>query len=438
MGSVKMTQESGSRSINPRPKKPLRHPYRSVALDDLKNWNHYTLLHFLTLIPGFFIFLPFRLIFGALAFLLLWVVRGVCTIGIKKLPSNHRNIQLQPAVGKIRRSITHYLGTFAFRLLWFVFGVYWIHVDGKENIDKKARIITPAPHATMMDGIIMSVLNRPFSGIALLSERARPLTGKMFQLMDYIWVNYDDPASRKACVESMIHRTTSPDWSHIVTILFIEGGVNAGTQICQAKRGAFVPGQPIQPCLLEFPEWIDVIKCNVTKTRTETRGAGWLAWSHDSSMKWLGLYYLCVPWQPVIIKILPAYYPNEIEQEDALIFGKNVRKYMCDNSRFTAVDTNKRDGKLFEHGKKKGFSSSDMDDFYCFGAWLEDQYGIKLIDDKEIADLFDCFIVESEKTEFVTVDGKQFTFFDYVDSFYKKKSENPGQTNSKDVRTVLK
>ena len=76
------------------------------------------------------------------------------------------------------------------------------------------------------------------------------------------------------------------------------------------------------------------------------------------------MYLLAVPWQPVNVSILPAYFPSEEEAKDALLYSHNVRKQMEENSKYMIMKCNRIDGIIIDNAKKLGikevYQSSNM------------------------------------------------------------------------------
>ena len=372
-----------------------RHPFRSIVKDDIKNCNHYAFLHILTLFIGFFTWFWIRLIGLIISFIcfIFWI--NILSIGVKFGIPGKESIDKKPTVSSFRRKLVHVITKFWVRLMLFCLGIFWIKVDGKKNWDGRARIIGGAPHGTCLDGqIIMMVMDKPFTGIAAANEGKRPLVGTFYKILDYLFIDYNNPDSRRNCAKSLIHRAKSDDWKDHKILLMCEGTTNNGTHITQCKKGAFMAGQPVQPIVLEFPEWIDIFKCNLDEERVEQRGAGWASWGHDIGILNLFLYLLAVPWQPVIVKILPAYFPNEEEQNDALLFSHNVRNKMEEQSKYTIMKCNRFDGVVCKEAKLKGIDP--VDNFIIYGEELEEEFGTKVVKDKIILELLEKFFKAGE------------------------------------------
>jgi len=80
------------------------------------------------------------------------------------------------------------------------------------------------------------------------------------------------------------------------------------------KRGAFVPGEPIQRVLLRFPY----------KYFNPT-------WSAAGPNRNLMIYrFCCQIYHRLDVEFMPVYYPSEEEKEDSYLFANNVRKSMAD------------------------------------------------------------------------------------------------------------
>ena len=115
------------------------------------------------------------------------------------------------------------------------------------------------------------------------------------------------------------------------------------------KNGAFLPGQPVQPVVLEFPDWIDYLTCNVTRKNRTQRGNGYYAFAMDTTFLKNMFYMLTVPFTPCVINYLPVYYPNNEEKSDASLFASNVRQLMSEHSRVGTVEAGRLDSKIVDH-----------------------------------------------------------------------------------------
>ena len=80
------------------------------------------------------------------------------------------------------------------------------------------------------------------------------------------------------------------------------------------KPGAFLPGKPVQPVLLRYPNQVDT----VTWTWNQPHGA--------RSVLWLTLTQ---PFSRASLEFLPVYQPSAEEIADPKIYANNVRSVMA-------------------------------------------------------------------------------------------------------------
>lgn len=286
---------------------------------------------------------------------------------------------------------------YLYRISLMGFGIYWINIkDCRKKGDKRvAQIGAFAPHQSLADGINIEGLDKSFTGVGALPELHRPLTGAFFQALEYVWVDYEIPESRSSCAKAILHRSTSAAWKDIQQIFQVEGTTHSGCCFTQFKKGAFLPGQPVQPIVLELPEWIDVLRGNLTKGRRRRRGAGWAGWCYDTPMWLVILYQITVFWQPATLYILPVYEPSEEEKSDAVLFAKNVRASMAKATGFEIQEMNQHDGWLVAHISSK-YPKLNPQKYALYGEILEDKYGSRVLNKRFVREQFEEFMLLSK------------------------------------------
>lgn len=215
-----------------------------------------------------------------------------------------------------------------------------------------------------------------------------------------------------------MHRAISDDWKHIIQVFAVEGTTSSGREMLQVKKGAFLSGTPVQPVLLEWPEWIDVLTGNLGEKRNQTRGAGWCGWTCDISFLWLLWYQLTVPWQPVHITFLPIYEPNAEERANPNLYAGNVAKVLAKAGGHTRSFCNQIDGHLVAYISSK-HPELNLNDFRANCEHLEAEFGTKGVSRVIVRDLFKQFIEESNGKS--TLGGKPFS--EFVRSKLLEKSE---------------
>ncbi|XP_060680556.1 lysophosphatidylcholine acyltransferase 1-like isoform X3 [Hemiscyllium ocellatum] len=138
------------------------------------------------------------------------------------------------------------------RAMWFAGGFHWMTIKGRRALPKEAPIMTLAPHSSYFDAI--------------------PVTMTM------------------ASIVMKAESKDIPIWG-----------------------SAFIPGVPVQPVVLRYP--------NKTDTITWT-------WQGPGALKILWLT-LCQLHNNVEIEFLPIYTPSEEEKRNPILYANNVRKVMA-------------------------------------------------------------------------------------------------------------
>ena len=170
-----------------------------------------------------------------------------------------------------------------------------------------------------------------------------------------------------------------------------------GTNMVNFKNGAFLPGQPVQPVVLEFPDWIDVLTCKVTGKNRQKRGNGYYAFAMDTTFLGNLFYMLTVPFTPCVITYLPVYYPNEEEKSNASLYADNVRKVMSENSRLGTVEAGRLDSKLVGHVLSNWKQvPTDVTDELLGAGELEMEFGPKLVNFEKVKMILDEFLEGSD------------------------------------------
>ncbi|KAH9361867.1 hypothetical protein HPB48_003724 [Haemaphysalis longicornis] len=114
----------------------------------------------------------------------------------------------------------------------------------------------------------LSLLSHTVVGLLSLPGRSEPLTGHVWALAvcpaailnftQPVYVKRSDPNSRQNTVREIIRRATSKDpWSQV--IIFPEGTCTNRTCLISFKLGAFVPGVPVQPVLIRYPNELNTL-----------------------------------------------------------------------------------------------------------------------------------------------------------------------------------
>jgi len=334
-------------------------------------------------------------------------------------------LQIKPKVSLSIRKLTFYIVYWTWRFCLFLSGVYWIEIKDLKNLDSRARILIYAPHTSVLDGVPLELVSgRPYTGLSSITNYKIPFVGRILRLLEFAFTDPDNKSSKKNAIETIKHRATSEYWQDCTLVFSPEGTTSNGTNLCQFKKGAFLPNQPLQSFEIEYPEWFDRIKAifctrespgknsGSSANRRNTRGSGWMAYTYDSNFL-LILYHLCCIWQPMIVRVLPIYEPCEGENEnDAEEFILNVRKLFSQTTGLSCHNTNRLDAMIVSEVDKlrKAAGSvaknTDADEYLIYGGDLEEKYGRINLNVKEIIGMFRSYLQFENKN--------QKTFEEYV------------------------
>ncbi|XP_054462039.1 lysophosphatidylcholine acyltransferase 1 [Anoplopoma fimbria] len=196
------------------------------------------------------------------------------------------------------------------RALWFCGGFHWIKVKGERVAPSEAPILTVAPHSSYFDAIPVTMTM--CSIVTKLESRSIPVWGTLISYIRPVYVFRSDQDSRRKTVEEIKRRAQSGgEWPQIM--IFPEGTCTNRSGLILYKAGAFIPGLPVQPVVLRYPNKLDTIS--------------W-TWRGPGAFKILWLT-LCQPHNPLEIEYLPIYTPSNEEKENPALFANNVRKLMA-------------------------------------------------------------------------------------------------------------
>ncbi|XP_026204610.1 lysophosphatidylcholine acyltransferase 1 [Anabas testudineus] len=196
------------------------------------------------------------------------------------------------------------------RAMWFCGGFHWIKVKGQRAAPSEVPILTVAPHSSYFDAIPVTMTM--CSIVAKLESRSVPVWGTLISYIRPVFVFRSDQSSRRKTVEEIKRRAQSGGkWPQIM--IFPEGTCTNRSGLILFKAGAFIPGLPVQPVVLRYPNKLDTIT--------------W-TWQGPGAFKILWLT-LCQLHNPVEIEYLPIYTPSNKEKENPALFASNVRKIMA-------------------------------------------------------------------------------------------------------------
>ncbi|XP_044521269.1 lysophosphatidylcholine acyltransferase 1 [Gracilinanus agilis] len=245
---------------------------------------------------------PIRLLFAAFMMLLAWPFAFVASLG-----SAEKELEKPLALW---RKVVDFLLKAIMRTMWFVGGFHWVTVKGRQALPTEAAILTLAPHSSYFDAIPVTMT---MSSIVMKAEsRNIPIWGTLIKYIRPVFVSRSDQDSRRKTVEEIKRRAQSNGkWPQIM--IFPEGTCTNRTCLITFKPGAFIPGVPVQPVVLRYPNKLDTIT--------------W-TWQGPGALKILWLT-LCQFHNFVEIEFLPVYTPSEEEKKNPALYANNVRSIMA-------------------------------------------------------------------------------------------------------------
>ncbi|XP_053330912.1 lysophosphatidylcholine acyltransferase 1-like [Spea bombifrons] len=245
---------------------------------------------------------PIRLFFAAFMMLLAWPFAFVAAVG-------RTEKELEMPMSWWRKFLDIALKAIM-RTMWFAGGFHWVTVKGRQALPAEAPILTLAPHSSYFDAIPVTMT---MASIVMKAEsKDIPVWGTLINYIRPVFVSRSDQDSRKKTVEEIRRRAHSNGtWPQVM--IFPEGTCTNRSCLITFKPGAFIPGVPVQPVVLRYP--------NKTDTITWT-------WQGPGAMKILWLS-LCQFHNYVEIEFLPIYTPSEEEKQNPALYAHNVRRVMA-------------------------------------------------------------------------------------------------------------
>ncbi|XP_054619724.1 lysophosphatidylcholine acyltransferase 1 isoform X2 [Dunckerocampus dactyliophorus] len=231
------------------------------------------------------------------------------------------------------------------RAMWFCGGFHWIKVKGEQAAPSEAPILTVAPHSTYFDAI--PVTFTMCSIVAKLESSSIPVWGTLMKYIRPVFVFRSDHDSRRQTVEEIKRRVQSGgEWPQIM--IFPEGTCTNRSSLILFKAGAFIPGFPVQPVVLRYPNKLDT-------TSWTWRGPG------AFKILWLTL---CQPHNSMEVEYLPVYTPSDEEKENPSLFASNVRKIMAKALELPLTDLSFEDREVsFAQGPLRAYNPSSLLEF---------------------------------------------------------------------------
>lgn len=197
------------------------------------------------------------------------------------------------------------------RVILWCFGVWWISekYEGCCGPSPGAHIVTPN-HVSFLDALYFATRMLPCP-VAKAELRNAPIVGGAFMALQPVLVWRTTGDGRMGALDQIKYRIENGGFPPV--LIFPEGTTSNNTALTMFKRGAFVPGRPVQPVAIKYPfKYNDV------------------SWGVDVPIVTLLFRTLCQVYTPMEVTWLPVYEPNEEEQRDPIVFANNVREQIAD------------------------------------------------------------------------------------------------------------
>ncbi|XP_030622364.1 lysophosphatidylcholine acyltransferase 2 [Chanos chanos] len=249
------------------------------------------------------VLVPLRTILMLTVVLITWPVAAIATFR-RPLKGD-----VEPMTGWRRfmcRTMLAALG----RLYFWAMG-FRVVVKGQQASSAEAPILAVAPHSSYFDAIACIVSGLP-STVSRSETLATPIFGRFLQCLQPVLVSRTDPDSRKNTIIEIENRATSKgQWPQV--LIFPEGTCTNRSCLITFKQGAFIPGVPVQPVLIKYPNKLDTV-----------------TWTWQGpALKTTLLLTLCQLYTTVEIEFLPPQVPSEAEKKNPILFAQSVRNVMA-------------------------------------------------------------------------------------------------------------
>uniref|UniRef100_A0A3Q3JUL2 EF-hand domain-containing protein n=1 Tax=Monopterus albus TaxID=43700 RepID=A0A3Q3JUL2_MONAL len=257
---------------------------------------------------------PLRAILASLVLMVTWTVAFIITF-------NHPlKGAVEPMTGWRRfmcRRVMAALG----RTYYFCLG-FRVVVKGKQVSSSEAPILAVAPHSTFFDGIVCIVAGLP-STVSRVENLATPIFGRLVRCLQPVLVSRKDPDSRKNTIQEIDSRAKSGGrWPQV--LIFPEGTCTNRSCLITFKQGAFIPGVPVQPVLMRYPNKLVSVSAGINESTCVTDCPACI-----TCRRILLLLTLCQLYTTVEIEFLPPHIPTEEEKKSPALFACRVRATMA-------------------------------------------------------------------------------------------------------------
>lgn len=247
---------------------------------------------------------PIRIVLIIFFLFLTWIG---CYLG--QLGLSHKDRTEKPLTGFRRaiQSVSRECVLMCVRSAGFV-----VRTVGRAAPAHEAPILVAAPHSSFFDTVAAMLGNPVPSAVVRSKSKGMFFLSTILNYTQPVYVKRSDPNSRQNTVREITRRATSKEpWSQV--IIFPEGTCTNRSCLITFKQGAFVPGVPVQPILIRYPNELNT-----------------LIWTWDGPSAYETLWLtLCQVRTHMEIEYLPVYVPSEQEKKDPRLYAENVRYLMA-------------------------------------------------------------------------------------------------------------
>ncbi|XP_053473183.1 lysophosphatidylcholine acyltransferase 2 [Ictalurus furcatus] len=250
------------------------------------------------------ILVPLRSVFLFLVLMVAWLISSLITF---KRPLKG---EVEPFTGW-RSFMCHRVMPVLGQLCFFAMG-FRVIVKGKQATSSEAPILAVAPHSSFFDSITCIVSGMP-SVVSRTENLLAPMFGRFLRCQQPVVVSREDPDSRKQTITNITNRAKSEGrWPQL--LIFPEGTCTNRSCLITFKQGAFLPGVPVQPVLIRYPNKLDTV-----------------TWTWQGpTFRTQVLLTLCQLYTTVQIEYLPPHIPSEEEINNPIKFAQSVRSQMSE------------------------------------------------------------------------------------------------------------
>ncbi|EAY17593.1 Acyltransferase family protein [Trichomonas vaginalis G3] len=212
-------------------------------------------------------------------------------------------------------------GTYAsqkfIRAAAFLFGIWYISVEGKPDFDARAFVFN---HLSLLDGLLTFIF-RPFTIIAMSGIRSIPCLGQIAEANGAAFIDRSKSQGNSAVIRSVME-----DHTKYPASIAPEGKISNGYIVFRFRTGSFLTDEPIQPITIRY-SWIFAF------------GGVTYNWVVDTFLEWLWLA-LCIPFGHIhitFLKTIPSSeFAGKTPQEKAdmcqLLIANNLGTLAIDRS----------------------------------------------------------------------------------------------------------